>query len=203
MAGVGRFAQALPTDHPYLRALSQTRLEHGSEAYPGSPMVAAQLLRPDDPMHLAELHPQESAALETALTPRAKIYKEDGFEMAHKVAPPTPRRGLMLIDPPYEVKSDYEKIPTQISKLHRKWNVGVIALWYPILKTGPHTPMLGKLESLKLPAAFRHELRFPPAREGHKMVGSGMFIINAPFGLADAADALGTVFDTAAEPAKP
>jgi 23S rRNA (adenine2030-N6)-methyltransferase len=149
-------------------------------------------------MHLAELHPQECAALETALTPRAKIYKEDGFEMAHKVAPPTPRRGLMLIDPPYEVKSDYEKIPTQIIKLHRKWNVGVIGLWYPILTSGAHTPMLGRLESLGLPDVLRHEVHFPPAKEGHKMLGSGMFLINTPYGMAEAAAELTMAFDGSA-----
>jgi len=193
-AGVGAFADSLDADHPYIRALRQTGVDHGRTSYPGSPLVAATLLRPQDRLHLAELHPQEFAALEGTLSRRAKLYNEDGFEMAQKVTPPTPRRGALLIDPPYEVKSDYEKIPTHISKLHRKWNVGVIALWYPILTTGAHTPMLGKLESLKLPGTLRHEVRFPPAKEGHKMLGSGMFVVNAPYGLNQAAASLDSLF---------
>ena len=193
-AGVAALAQNLPQDHPYLQALGQVRGDHGTASYPGSPLLAKTLLRADDKMHLAELHPQEFDALETVLAPRAKLYKEDGFEMAHKVTPPTPRRGLLLIDPPYEVKSDYERIPTQITKLHRKWNVGVIALWYPILTNGAHTPMLGKLESLKLPDPLRHEVRFPPAKKGHKMLGSGMFVINTPFGLNQAASLIDSLF---------
>ena len=62
----------------------------------------------------------------------------DGFELALALTPPTPRRGLMLIDPSYEVKADYEAIPRHMAAIHRKWNVGVLILWYPILRGGPH-----------------------------------------------------------------
>jgi len=174
-------------DHPYLRALAAIREEHGENAYPGSPLLASTLLRKGDRLHLAELHPQEFAALSDVMTHKAKCHAQDGFEMAHKVCPPEPRRGLLLIDPSYEVKSDYETIPTQVLKLHRKWNVGVIALWYPILEGGAHVPMLGKLESAGLPRTLRHEVRFPPVRDGHRMIGSGIFILNAPYGTEQAA----------------
>ncbi|WP_082020499.1 23S rRNA (adenine(2030)-N(6))-methyltransferase RlmJ [Leisingera sp. ANG-M1] len=175
--------QLLAEGHPLHQALSETRRQHGPAAYPGSPLIAASLLRPGDAMHFAELHPQEHAALQAALKPwKAQVHKQDGFELAMSLAPPTPRRGLMLIDPSYEIKSDYTRIPGIISRLHRKWNVGVIALWYPILQDGSHAPMLDALEALALPGALRSEARFPPARDGHRMVGSGMFVVNAPFG---------------------
>lgn len=181
-------------DHPYAVALAQVRAAQGPAAYPGSPVLADTFMRTGDRMHLAELHPQEHAALSDVMGRRARIHKQDGFEMAQSVLPPEPRRGLLLIDPSYEVKSDYDKIPGIIAKLHRKWNVGVIALWYPVLKENPHAPMLKALEAQTFPKPLRHEVRFPPVREGHRMVGSGMFVINAPFGLSEEAQRLNGLF---------
>ncbi|MEX0303511.1 MAG: 23S rRNA (adenine(2030)-N(6))-methyltransferase RlmJ [Leisingera sp.] len=190
--------QALAAEHPLHRALAETRAQHGPAAYPGSPLVAATLLRAGDAMHFAELHPQENAALRTALRPwKAKVHQQDGFELALSLAPPTPRRGLLLIDPSYEIKSDYSRIPGIIGKLHKKWNVGVIALWYPLLRDGGHQQMLKALEAQDLPGALRHEVSFPPAREGHRMVGSGMFVVNAPFGAEDEAARISGMFRTA------
>ena len=114
--------------------------------------------------------------------------------MAQSLLPPEPRRGMMLIDPSFEVKSDYDRIPAVIAQLHRKWNVGVIALWYPILADARHKPMLAGLERLGLPGVLRHEVRFPPVREGHRMVGSGMFLVNAPFGLTEETARLSALF---------
>jgi len=171
-------------DHPYARALTEVRRRYGPQAYPGSPLVAALLLRPDDRAWLAELHPQEFEALRDAMLPfDAHCRKLDGMAMALAVTPPEPRRGLMLIDPSYEVKADYEALPKQMYDIHRKWNVGVIALWYPVLADLRHRPMLAALERVNFPKVLRHEVRFRPARDGHGMIGSGMFVVNAPFGL--------------------
>ena len=194
-AGIGIAETWFEKDHPFRRALQAVRDGFGEQSYGGSPLLAAQLLRPDDKMHLAELHPREGDALEDAMVMfDAKIHRRDGFEMAQAVCPPTPRRGLLLIDPSYELKSDYDLIPGQIAKLHRKWNVGVIALWYPILKDQSHLPMLTALGFQNLPKVLRHEVRFPAAREGHRMIGSGMFIVNAPWGLTEEAKRLSDCF---------
>lgn len=185
----------MAADHPYLVALAKVRAAHGAQAYAGSPLLAATILRPQDRIHLAELHPQEHAALEFAMSPYgARVYKQDGFAMAQAVCPPDPRRGLLLIDPSYEVKTDYETIPDQIAKLHRKWNVGIICLWYPILTSGAHHQMLAALQAQTLPGVLRQEVRFPPVRPGHRMVGSGLFIVNAPFGTKEDAQRLTKVF---------
>lgn len=182
-------------EHPYARVLERVQAQHGATSYPGSPQIAAELLRPGDRLHLAELHPQEAAALREAMRGSgAKVQVQDGFEMVQSLAPPEPRRGLVLIDPSYEIKADYARIPGIIAKLHRKWNVGVIALWYPILSDGTHVPMLKALEAHALPEVFRHEVRFAPARDGHRMVGSGMFVVNAPFGLSQEAVRLDAKF---------
>jgi 23S rRNA (adenine2030-N6)-methyltransferase len=114
--------------------------------------------------------------------------------MAQSICPPTPRRGLMLIDPSYEVKADYTRIPREIAGLHAKWNVGVIVLWYPILTGGAHAPMLRALEALGLPGPLRHEVGFPPVRAGHRMIGSGLYVVNAPWGLDEALAEVARVF---------
>lgn len=195
-SGIQKVESWFKPEHPYARVLDQTKAENGRDSYPGSPLIAATLLRPDDQIHLAELHPQEHAALELALSPyAAKIHLRDGFEMAHALTPPTPRRGMMLIDPSYEIKEDYTTIPRHIAKITRAWNVGIIALWYPLLTNKAHLPMLSAL-SAAFPEALRHEVSFPPARPGHGMVGSGLFVINPPYGLADEAKALRAKFNT-------
>ncbi|WP_146345978.1 23S rRNA (adenine(2030)-N(6))-methyltransferase RlmJ [Phaeobacter marinintestinus] len=182
-------------DHPLMKAVADIRAQYGAMAYPGSPVLAANLLRPGDTMHLAELHPQEYAALKQAMRPfGANVYRQDGYELAQSITPPTPRRGLALIDPSYETESDYKDMSTRIARLHRKWNVGIIALWYPILTSGAHVSMLDALEAQDLPDVFRHEVRFPPVRDGHRMIGSGLFTVNAPYGIKDAAAEIDKLF---------
>jgi 23S rRNA (adenine2030-N6)-methyltransferase len=172
---------ALPTGHPLLRHLEATRSKHGENAYPGSPMIAAQALRPGDTMHLAEAHPGEIQHLRRAMGKRAKIYAQDGFEMAQSLCPPTPRRGMMLIDPSYEIKADYDNLPKFINAINRKWNIGIIALWYPILTDNRQSAMVKTLQQAH-PQGLCHQVTFPPARPGHGMIGSGWFMINPPFG---------------------
>jgi len=111
------------------------------------------------------------------------------------MSPPTPRRGLCLIDPSFEVKSEWSAMPTLLRNLHRKWNVGVIMLWYPLLKNGLHKPMVAALDKLDMAGAIRHHVGFPPARDGHGMIGSGLFVINPPWGWGDEAAKLKAKFD--------
>lgn len=186
-------------DHPYSRALAVVRKAHGRAAYPGSPLLAATLLRPVDSLQLCELHPQEFAALKAAMAAHGGIFhQKDGLQMALAMCPPTPRRGVLLIDPSWEVKSDYETVPKLVGQLARKWNVGVIALWYPIL--APHVAVAPAQRAMVRalvadhPEALLSEVRFPPAREGHGMVGSGMVVLNPPWGLAEEAARIGRRF---------
>ncbi len=196
--GIARLEQAFAPDHPYRRRLIETRAQNGRDAYPGSPLLAALTLRPGDTMHLAELHPQEHAALLGVLGPwGAHVRQADGLAMALAICPPTPRRGLMMIDPSYEVKEDYQSIPKAMQAIHRKWNVGVLMVWYPILTSGAHGTMLNSLTAA-FPGASRHEVTFPPLRDGHRMVGSGLFTVNPPYGLQEEAARLSAIFNALA-----
>lgn len=148
-------------------------------------------------MHLAELHPQEHEALVAVMGPfGAHVRREDGLAMALALCPPTPRRGIVLIDPSYEVKEDYATVPRVVAALRRKWNVGIVVVWYPILTDARHRPMLGALVAAE-PGALRHEVTFGPARKGHRMMGSGLFVVNPPYGLEDETARLTEIFASA------
>tara|TARA_R110002051_G_scaffold50724_2_gene97885 strand:- start:21380 stop:22123 length:744 start_codon:yes stop_codon:yes gene_type:complete len=169
-------------DHPFARVLAALRAQEGPNAYPGSPMVAAHLLRDIDQIDVAELHPAEITALRDAMANHAVgCHQLDGWQMAMSRCPPDPRRGMLLVDPSFEIKSDYDDIPDFFRKIHRKWGVGILALWYPILVDDRHKPMTAALRA-QIPDATLHEVHFEPARAGHGMVGSGMFVVNAPYG---------------------
>ncbi len=192
--GIEKVGDWFDADHPYKQALTQVRAQHGPQAYPGSPLLAAELLRFEDHLTLAELHPQECAALEKAMAPYpATVVQRDGFAEALSRTPPDPRRGLLLCDPSFEVKTDYRTIPEFFAKLHKRWNVGILVLWYPILTSDAHRPMVQDLKA-RFADGIAAEVSFPPARPGHGMVGSGLFVVNAPFGFAEEAAALAQKF---------
>lgn len=151
-------------------------------------MIAAQLLRAGhDRITLAELHPQEHEALGRAMAGQgARVYKRDGLAMARALCPPTPRRGVLMVDPSYEVKSEYDTLPRALGQIARKWNVGVLMLWYPILQDGPHDALKTALIA-ELPEIDCFQARFAPARPGHRMVGSGIAVLRAPWGMAQEA----------------
>jgi 23S rRNA (adenine2030-N6)-methyltransferase len=168
-------------------------------AYPGSPLIAALTLRDIDRLQLSELHPQEYAALaDLMLRYPAHVQQKDGLAAALSQLPPEPRRGFLLVDPSYEVKADYEAVAETLIRVHRKWPVGVLMLWYPLIEGAPHDAMLDRLEKA-IPEGFRHEVRFPPARPGHRMTGSGVFFVNPPYGLQDQARWLSGRFATLSE----
>ncbi|TVS02193.1 MAG: 23S rRNA (adenine(2030)-N(6))-methyltransferase RlmJ [Rhodobacteraceae bacterium] len=185
-AGIGRLEQAFDPGHPYRRAIDMVRAAHGIASYPGSPLIAAHLLRHADRMTLAELHPQEYEALSALLRSRATIHRRDGLEMALALCPPMPRRGVLVCDPSYEVKDEYHTVPRALAQIRRKWNVGVLLLWYPILTSEAHAPMIARLRADHSEIAV-FEARFPPIRPGHRMTGSGLVVINPPWGMAEEA----------------
>ncbi|SFJ05193.1 23S rRNA (adenine(2030)-N(6))-methyltransferase RlmJ [Jannaschia pohangensis] len=194
--GIDRLLPRFPADHPYVRALASLRDIHGPDRYPGSPLIAAHLLRAFDRIDLAELHPAEHEALTQAMpvNPNTRLHKRDGLEMARALTPPDPRRGLILIDPSWELRDDYDRMTRLLPLLHRKWGVGVVMLWYPLLADRRHVPMIRDLREA-LPEMIVHEVGFPPARPGHGMIGSGLAIVNAPWGLQQALPALSKIFD--------
>jgi len=169
-AGIGK---ATRDDHPYWTALDLVRAHFGVQVYPGSPLIAQALLRDQDRCVLMELHPAEHAALVEAID--AEVHRRDGFEGVLALVPPEPRRGLVLIDPSYEVKTEYAATVDFVRALLVKWPAAVVMVWYPVLPDARHRPMLDALGGLV------SEVSFPP-HKGRGMQGSGVVILNAPHG---------------------
>lgn len=177
--GIARLAPDPAT--PFGRALAATRAQHGPTAYPGSPLIARALLRPQDRPTLMELHPAEHAALAKAL-PGAAIHRRDGYEGLLALAPLAPRRGLVLVDPSYEVKGEYAAAVGFARRLLAKWPEAAILLWYPLLPEARHRALLAALAPL---APLVDEVAFAP-RPSRGMTGSGLALLNAPWGAAAA-----------------
>jgi 23S rRNA (adenine2030-N6)-methyltransferase len=172
--------KALPEEHPWTVAVQRVRATYGPTAYPGSPAIARALLRPGDRMHLMELHPQEHAALERGFrAPDVHIHRRDGHEGLPALVPPVPRRGLVLIDPSYEMKTEYAGAGDLLLSVHRKWPHAVILLWYPVLEAGLHGELVRTLEGAFLPKVWRDEAQLTGS--ALRMRGSGLFCVNTPY----------------------
>ncbi len=183
--GIRAFLKAgkLPQDHPYTLLLRKMAAEIGENVYPGSPFIAEALLRPTDSIILSELHPQEYRALKRLTDyPNVHIHNRDGYEAVLALCPPTPRRGIVFIDPSYEIKTEYEKAAKTILKLHKKWAEGVIAVWYPVLASGEYQTLKEILLNAGLPKLYHNEISFRLNKGETGMAGSGLIIVNTPYG---------------------
>ena len=155
--------------------------------YPGSPWLARQLLRPADRLFLHERHPADCAALgdQSADDRRVKVSCGDGYQGCIALLPPRERRGLVLIDPPYELKGDYRQAVETLREAHRRFSTGVYALWYPVVERARVEGMERALRATGIPRLDRYELAVAPDRRGHGMTGSGLLVVNPPWGLRE------------------
>ena len=173
----------------YAAALSEHRAEQRNpRAYPGSPLIAARALRPQDRAVFVELLPAEARALEHALagTPRVRVESEDGFERLRAWLPPRERRGLTLIDPPYEETSrDFSRVTAAVTDALRRFQTGIIAVWYPIKEEHPITAWQAALAQQLSCEALVAELWLYPRDSRVALNGSGMLIVNPPYLLAE------------------
>ncbi len=155
------------------------------QAYPGSPLIARSRLRTDDRLRLFELHPADHAVLQQHIAGDRKIRAEqiDGLSGLRALLPPPPRRGLVLIDPSYEDKQDYVRVPQTVRDALRRFATGIYVVWYPLLS---RTDPLRMVESLKRLGEDWLDVRLQvcrPAADGFGMYGSGMFVLHPPWTL--------------------
>ncbi len=167
----------------------------GPAAYAGSPALAAALCRPDDRLHLMELHPAEAPLLKRlfASDRRVSVHHRDGYEGVLAISPPRPNRGLVLIDPSYEVKTEYERVAGFVGDLRARWPQPVVMIWYPVLAAGHHVAMVDALRShsapngdSEAPRIWWQEVPLPGAEDARVikrgMQASGVIVLNAPWG---------------------
>jgi len=149
--------------------------------YPGSAAIAQAMLRDVDRAILLELHPQEAAALRLfiASDTRISLHVSDCYEALPALLPPPIRRGLVLIDPSYELKDEYEDIVRLLGQALRRWANGIFVLWYPILPEARDRHLLRQVERLAAPKTMISEFSFSASADG--LQGSGLVVVNAPW----------------------
>ena len=178
--GVGRLTD-LSGDMPealatYLSLVKQDRL------YPGSPLVAARLLRPQDRLTAVEKHAEEFAALKQVLAPfdNAVAEQGDGYARAIKLLPPPSRRGLVLIDPPFEAPDEFSALARTLREAVRKFATGIYLAWYPVKSEAETDAFTGEVLAAGVAKALVVDARVA-APEG-KLGRAGLLVINPPYG---------------------
>ncbi len=170
----------------FLRILRKYNPDGGCTRYPGSAKLAQELSRPQDRLVFAELHPGEFSLLQKNFSGNdetVKLFHKSGFECMAEMLPPPVRKGLVIIDPPYEIKSDYAEVPKTVAQAWKKWPQGAFLIWYPLLPSGLHEDMLIALRRSGIKDTIVSEIRNDEAPQdgGHGMYGSGIIIVNPPW----------------------
>ena len=154
--------------------------------YPGSPLLAQQTLREQDRMRLFEMHPTDYVLLQKNFSRQSKrilIQRSDGFKAMKGLLPPPTKRALILIDPPYEDKQDYQHVVSALGEGLKRFATGMYALWYPQLHRHESSQLPDRLKLLPAKSWLHVALCVKGSESAEGMRGSGMFVINPPWGL--------------------
>ncbi len=177
---------------PYLDAVRQVAGAQPPSLYAGSAELARLVLRDQDRLILNELHPSSHQILKSAMGGDARIslHQRDAVEALSALVPPMPRRGLVILDPSFEVAAEYQKLPKAILDAIKKWATGIFMLWFPLLPDGRHIPMMNQLQSASVPSLTSLWLD-PIADAGKGLIGSGVVVLNPPWKLDQSVETLG------------
>ena len=183
-AGAGRILGRGLASAPRYAELLEAMNPAGLKVYPGSPEIVRRMLREGDRLIACELHPDDAKALKAwrGRDPRIAVHHRDGYEAIGALLPPAERRGLVLIDPPFEAPDDASRLAEAIGVGLRKWPTGVFLAWYPIKDSRIGDLIWGAAIMGRFPRALRAECS-PYRRDGVAMAGSGLLVCNAPWKL--------------------
>jgi 23S rRNA (adenine2030-N6)-methyltransferase len=196
LTGIARIMQArfsettLPLLKPYLDIIRAFNPDRDLKAYPGSPLIARALLRPQDRLTGCEVEPKARKRLIDALRrdTQARVVDLDGWLALPAFVPPNERRGLVLIDPPYEQKDEFERLAAGFAEAYAKWPTGSYLLWYPV-KSRRATDTLARhvaeMVGASKPAgkALRLEFSVAPQTADAALASAGLLIVNPPWTL--------------------
>ncbi|MBB5211519.1 23S rRNA (adenine(2030)-N(6))-methyltransferase RlmJ [Microbulbifer hydrolyticus] len=194
MTGIGRLFKTcdLPGLQNYLRLIEALNPQQSLQHYPGSPLIATSMLRPQDKAWLFELHPSDAEKLRHCV-PRGRqcqVREEDGFAGLASLLPSRARRALILIDPPYEQKADYQRVVDALRLIHRKMATATVALWYPVVERRRIEALEKQLVASGIRNIELYELGVRADACGGGMTSSGMIVINPPWTLRAQVQAL-------------
>lgn len=155
--------------------------------YPGSPALIAGALRLQDRALFVELMPAEARATEREIESVGRVRTEigDGYAALKAFLPPDERRGLVLIDPPYESLDELKLMLQAFSEAYRRWPQGTYLMWYPIRSAGQRGMVHSRFEALRIPKMLFADLAIHPDDAGIGLAGSGLMIVNPPYGADD------------------
>lgn len=172
---------------PYLDAVTAMNPDGRLTTYPGSPALAQALMRPQDRLVACELEPGAAAALARQLRgdARSKAVPLDGWTALTAFVPPKERRGLVLVDPPFEQPDEFSRLASGLEAAHRKWTTGTFLLWYPIKDAAEVAAFARKLARLNIAKTLRAELTVSNAPEATGLRGTGLIAVNPPWKLHD------------------
>jgi 23S rRNA (adenine2030-N6)-methyltransferase len=172
---------------PYLDAVTAMNPDGRLTTYPGSPALAQALMRPQDRLVACELEPGAAAALARQLRgdARSKAVPLDGWTALTAFVPPKERRGLVLVDPPFEQPDEFSRLASGLEAAHRKWTTGTFLLWYPIKDAAEVAAFARKLARLNIAKTLRAELTISNAPEATGLRGTGLIAVNPPWKLHD------------------
>jgi 23S rRNA (adenine2030-N6)-methyltransferase len=188
LGGIGRLRENLPIGaalellKPYLDAVAKS-----APAYPGSPLIAQALTRAQDALVFCELHPEEHAALVKALgrDRRAKAAALDGWTALKSLLPPKERRGVILIDPPFEDPAEFRRLADGVEEAIRRFATGVYLLWYPVKNRHDTDAAVRRVFRAAGKPALRLELEIGKPQTDGPLQASGLLIINPPWKLKE------------------
>ncbi|MEQ1560022.1 MAG: 23S rRNA (adenine(2030)-N(6))-methyltransferase RlmJ [Methyloglobulus sp.] len=183
----------------YVQLVKQFNHTSQLSHYPGSPLIAAQLLTTKDRLFLYELHTAEARRLEDAVKrdKRSKTFRADGLKDSFGLLPPKENRGLILIDPSYEMKTDYHDVVDTLKEMHKRFATGCYLLWYPVVARKRNQYMERALRASGIRNIQLFELGIQPDNDDFGMTACGMIAINPPWTLlADMQKVLPWLTDT-------
>ncbi len=175
-----------PAFAEYIKTLKRQNTDGVLRHYPGSPFIATQFLRNIDRVYCCELHPTEYEHLLNMPQSHKKIHfsHSDGMDALTSLVPPPEKRGLIFIDPSYEVKEEYKTIPQTISQALNKFSNGVYCLWYPVLDQRMNEQLHRRLDAIGAKNSVRIEFNLTK-KPMQGMYGCGLWLVNAPYTFAD------------------
>lgn len=187
-SGIGKVMDAgtwPATLEPFLEVVRTLNPGGGLQHYPGSPVVAATLARPEDRLALCELHPDDCASLRRvfAADRRVGVHHRDGYGAVKALLPPPERRGLVLVDPPFEVLGEFERMRQGLAQAMKRWPTGQYALWYPIKAREPVARFHADLAMLGLPKTLAADLFVHGGDDPTRLNGCGLVVVNPPWTL--------------------
>ena len=180
----------------YLDLIKSINFNSELKIYPGSCYLAARSLRPNDNLYFFELHPKEFLNLKKNFENDSRVIIEnrDSYQRLKKLLPPTEKRAVILIDPSYELKDEYEKVLEMLSDCYKKFPLGVYIIWYPVLKSKKSEKFIFNVLKKKYKNLSHVEMITDNLNNG--MQGSGLFILNCPWSIEnDIKKSLETIFD--------